>query len=79
MSQVLSEKARKDALLDLLFVNREGLMGYVMIYGCLGQSDHKMIEFKGFGVMRRKFSRIATLDFKRAKLKVLRELLSSVP
>ncbi|KAK4818300.1 LOW QUALITY PROTEIN: hypothetical protein QYF61_010762 [Mycteria americana] len=31
LSQVLSEPARKDALLDLLFVNREGLMGDVMV------------------------------------------------
>ncbi|KAK4819200.1 hypothetical protein QYF61_026816 [Mycteria americana] len=34
LSQVLSESTRKDALLDLLFVNREGLMGDVM-FTCL--------------------------------------------
>ncbi|GAB0177355.1 anoctamin-2 [Grus japonensis] len=32
LSQVFSEPARKDALLDLLFVNREGLVGDVMMY-----------------------------------------------
>ena len=54
LSQVLSEPTRKDALLDLLFVNREGLVGDVMVGGCLGHSDHEMVEFKIFSVMRKK-------------------------
>lgn len=33
------------AMLDLLFVNREGLVGYVVVRGCHEHSDHKMIEF----------------------------------
>jgi len=44
LSQVLSEPARKDALLDLLFVNREGLVGDVMVGGCLGHSDREIVE-----------------------------------
>ena len=39
LSQVLSEPARKDAFLDLLFVNREGLVGDVMVGGHFGHSD----------------------------------------
>jgi len=66
LTQVLSEPARKDVLLELLFVNREGLVGDVMVGGCLGHSDHEMIEFKIFDVMRKMGSRVATLDFKRA-------------
>ena len=54
LSQVLSEPTRKDALLDLLFVNREGLVEDVMVGGCLGHSDHKMVEFKVFSVMRKR-------------------------
>ncbi|KAK4811191.1 hypothetical protein QYF61_019822 [Mycteria americana] len=50
-----------------------------MVGGCLGHSDHEMVEFKIFGVMRKKVSRVATLDFKRADFKLFRELLSSVP
>lgn len=38
--QVLKEPARKGALPDLLFVNSEGLMGMVVVGGCLGHSDY---------------------------------------
>lgn len=34
--QLLRELTRKNALLDLLFVIREGVMDKVMICGCLG-------------------------------------------
>ncbi|KAK4810529.1 hypothetical protein QYF61_004492 [Mycteria americana] len=38
LTQVLSEPTRKDALLDLLFVNREGLVGDVMVvYLCINK------------------------------------------
>jgi len=77
--QVLSEPTRKDVLLGLLFVNREGPVGDVMVGGGLSHSDHKMVEFKIFSVMRKKDNRVATLDFEQANLKLFRELLSSVP
>ena len=54
LSQVLSEPARKDALLGLLFVNREGLVGDVMVGACLGHSDHEMVEFKIFSVRKKR-------------------------
>ena len=38
-----------------------------------------MVEFKIFGVMRIKDSRVATLDFRRANFKLFRELFSTVP
>ena len=44
LSQVRSEPTRKDALLDLLFVNRAGLVGDVKVGGCLGLSDHEMVS-----------------------------------
>lgn len=53
-SQLLNEPTRKDALLDLLFVNREELMGNVMGGGCLGHSDHKMVVLQICRVMRKK-------------------------
>jgi len=79
LSQVLNEPTRKDTLLDLLSVNTEGLIGDVMVGGCPGHSDHEMVEFKIFSVMRKKDSRVATLDFRRANLKIFRELFSRVP
>lgn len=51
---MLSEPKRKDALPVLLFVNREGLVRDVVIGGCLGHSDHEMIEFKIFRAMGKK-------------------------
>lgn len=51
-SQGLSEPARKDALLDLLFVNI-GLVGDVMEGSSLGHSDHDMVKVKIFNIMRK--------------------------
>ena len=42
--QLVSEPTREGALLDLLLVNREELVGEVKVGGCLGCSDHEMIE-----------------------------------
>jgi len=51
-----------------------------MVCGCLGHSDHAMVELKIFSAMReKKDSRVATLDFKRADFRLLRELFSRVP
>ncbi|KAK4810714.1 hypothetical protein QYF61_007688 [Mycteria americana] len=55
LTQLVSEPTREGAPLDLLFTNREGLVSHVMVGGCLGQSDHEMIEFliRGGGKKRR--------------------------
>lgn len=51
-----------------------------MIIGdSLGHSDHESVEFKIFGVRRKKVFRVSTLDFKRRNLKPPRDLVSSVP
>lgn len=50
-----------------------------MIGGYLGHHDPKMVEFKIFSVMRKKFTTIATPYFKRPKFKQLGDLLRSVP
>jgi len=50
--QVLREPPRKAALLDL-FVNREVLMGKMVIGGCLGHSDHEVAEFQMAGDRRK--------------------------
>lgn len=47
--QVLKELTRKPAILDLLFVNREGLVDDVVIGGHLGYSDHEVVKLKIFG------------------------------
>ncbi|KAK4824398.1 hypothetical protein QYF61_014058 [Mycteria americana] len=45
LTQLVREPTREGAPLDLLLVNREGLVGDVMVGGHLGCSDHNMIEF----------------------------------
>jgi len=45
LTQLVSEPTRGGASLDLLFTNREGLVGDVVVGGCLGLSVHEMIEF----------------------------------
>ena len=41
LTQLVSEPTREGALLDLLFVNREGLVDDVAVGGRLGHSDHE--------------------------------------
>ena len=44
-------------MLDLLFANRDGLVGDVVVGGCLGHSDHEIIEFSIFGETRRNINK----------------------
>ncbi|GAB0179913.1 hypothetical protein GRJ2_000456600 [Grus japonensis] len=44
LTQLVSEPTREGALLDLLFANREGLVGDVMVGGRLGHSSHEMMR-----------------------------------
>ena len=43
----MNEPARGGASLDLLFTNREGLVGDVVVGSRLGLSDHEMIRVLG--------------------------------
>ncbi|KAK4806905.1 hypothetical protein QYF61_012626 [Mycteria americana] len=79
LTQLVSEPTREGAPLDLLFTNREGLVSDVMVGGCLGQSDHEMIEFLIRGEAARGVGKTATLDFRRADFSLFRRLVDSVP
>ncbi|KAK4818289.1 hypothetical protein QYF61_010431 [Mycteria americana] len=79
LTQLVSEPTREGTPLDLLFVNREGLVGDVMVGGRLGCSSHKMIVVLIPGEVRRGVSRTATLDFCRADFGLFRSLLDRVP
>ena len=80
--QVVREFARGGAPLDLLFTNREGLVGDMKAGTCLGESDRKVVEFSVFGEVRKKnkkksfcspegASKTATLDFQKADIEGL--------
>lgn len=47
-------------------------MDDVVIGGCLGRSDNKMVEFKILGDMRKTVSSVTTLDFGKADFSSLR-------
>lgn len=60
-------------------MNKEGLVGDVMVGGCLGHRGNEMVEFKIFIVLGKKDSRVAALGFRRANFKLFRELLGKGP
>jgi len=79
LMQLVSEPTRGGALLDLLFTNREGLLGDVAVRGCLGLSDHEMTEFSVRSEVNRGASKTMTMDFQRADFGLFRTLVERVP
>jgi len=79
LTQLVSEPTRGGDPLDLLFSDREGLVGDVVGGSCLGQSDHEMMEFSILGEARNWTSKTAVLDFWRADFELLRTLVGRVP
>jgi len=78
-TELVRELTRGTSSLNLLFTNREGLVGDVEVRGCLGQSDHEMVEFSILGGARGGNSKTATLDFQRADFELFRRLVGGVP
>ena len=76
---MVKDSTRGSKILDLLFVNREGLVGDVEVGGCLEHSDHKMLDFSIPVEPRRGVSRTATLDFQRADFNLFRTMVQRVP
>ncbi|TRZ08332.1 hypothetical protein HGM15179_018775 [Zosterops borbonicus] len=77
--QLVGEPTRGRTMLDLLFANRDGLVGDVVVGGRLGQSDHEIIEFSIFGEIRRYINKTFTLEFRRADFGLFRRLIQRVP
>ena len=55
------------------------LIGNVKIGGCLGQSDHEMLDFSILVEPQRGVSRTATWDFQRADFSLFRTMVERVP
>jgi len=79
LTQLVSEPTRGGASLDLLFTNREGLVGDVVVRGHLGLSDHETTEFLVRGAVKRGASETTTMDFQRTDFGLLRTLVERVP
>ncbi|KAM9600796.1 uncharacterized protein ACIBXB_004039 [Morphnus guianensis] len=78
-TQPVGEPTRGRALLDLLFTNREGLVGSVMVRGRLGLSDREMIEFSILGEARKGVSKATAMDFRRANFGLFEAPVERVP
>ena len=79
LMQLVREPTRGGAPLDHLFTNREGLVGDVVVGSCLGQSNHKMVEFSILGKVRKGISKTAVLDFQRVDFELFRTLVGKIP
>jgi len=79
LMQLVGEPTGESALLDLLFTSREGLVGDVVVGGCLGLSDHEMTEFSVHGEVKSRVSKTTTLDFQRTDFGLFRTLVETVP
>jgi len=79
LTQLVSEPTREGASLDLLFTDREGLVGDVVVGGCRGLRDHKMTEFLVCGEVKRGASKTTSMDFQRADFGLSRMLVERVP
>lgn len=79
LSQVLEDPIRNGGLFDLILTNREGLVGDVKVGDSLGCSDHEIVEFSIEQGVCRIARKIATMDFGRADLYLLKDLLGRIP
>jgi len=79
LTQLVREPTAGGGSLYLLFTDREGLVGDVVVGGCLGLSDHEMTEFSVQGEVKRGANKTTTVDFQRADFGWFRTLVERVP
>jgi len=68
LMQLLRELTKGAAVLDLLFTDKEEVVGNEKVGNCLGQSDNEMVEFSILAEVRRWSSKTAILDFPKGGL-----------
>jgi len=79
LMQLVEELTRRCLLLDLVLINKEGLVGDVKVANSLGCCDDEMVEFMiSFG-RSKAISRIDILDFRRANFVLFKDLLGGIP
>ena len=79
LTQVIEEPARRGSLLDLVLTNKAGLVRDVEAVGSLGNSNHRMMEFRILQGRSKAKSRITTLGFRSADSGLFRALLGRNP
>jgi len=74
LSQVIDPPTRGDATLDLMLTNASELISGIKTGGSLGCSDHALVEFTVLRDMGKARSIVRTVNFRKAKLQLLKEL-----
>lgn len=70
---------RRHELLDLVLINKEGLVENVKARGRLGYSDHDTVEFRILHGRNKRISRIAIPDFTRPYFDLFKNLFGGIP
>jgi len=78
LMQMVEELMRRGMPLNLVLMNKDGLVEDVKAGGRLGCSDHEMVEFRFLRGGSRAIRRIKTLDFRRATFGLFKELLGGI-
>ena len=78
LTQVVEKPKRRGVLLDLVLMNKEGLVEDMKIGGSLSCSDCEIVEFRILHGGSRAVSRIKTLDFRRANFGLFKDLLGEI-
>ena len=76
--QVREETTRRGALHELIFTNKEGLVGAVKVKGSRSCSDHEMVELRILRAGRRVKRKLTTLTFRKADFGLFKDLLAKV-
>jgi len=79
LMQVVEEPVRRGVLLDFVLTKREGLVDDVKVGGSFGCSDLEMVEFRILPGGSRAINRTTTLEFRRAKFGLFKNLLGGIP
>jgi len=77
--QVIERPMSRDAVLDLVLINKLGLVGNSNPKGSFGCSDHKEVWFRILRAAREAQSKLTTMDFMSTDFGLFRDLLSRVP
>ena len=76
LSQVIDSPTRGGAILDLLVTNASELISDVKIGGSLGCSGHALVEFTFLRHMGQAKSKVRTLNFRKAKFQLFKQLVN---
>ena len=79
LGQVIDSPTRGDAILDLMVTNASELIDDVKTGGSLGCSDHALVEFAVLRDMGQAKSKVRTLNFRKAKFQLFKELVNRTP